>query len=143
MHRALKIVEVVEMICGQLDAQLDNPLSNRWYQHASRSSLARLARTSTTFLDPALNVLWRHRGTLVHLLKCMPSDVWNIDIPETRDDEDDVILIDVKIDLRRPITLADWERFLFYSHRVKSFGVDQVHLLKTPEVYETLRLVFP
>jgi hypothetical protein len=27
----------------------------------------------------------------------MPSDVWNIDIPETRDDEDDVILIDVKI----------------------------------------------
>jgi hypothetical protein len=97
MHRALKIVEVVEMICGQLDAQLDNPLSNRWYQHASRSSLARLARTSTTFLDPALNVLWRHQGTLVHLLKCMPSDVWDIDIPETRDDEDDVILIDVKI----------------------------------------------
>ncbi|KAJ7353568.1 hypothetical protein DFH08DRAFT_934427 [Mycena albidolilacea] len=131
MHYALQIVEVVEIICEHL-AQLD----------ASTGDLARLARTSTLFLDPALNVLWRHQGTLVNLLRCMPSDVW--DITETRyEDEDDDVPGDVKIDLRRPITLVDWERFRFYSHRVKSFHPDQKHWLETPKVYETLDLCFP
>ncbi|KAJ7166209.1 hypothetical protein C8R46DRAFT_1276078 [Mycena filopes] len=34
--------------------------------------------TSTVFLDPALNGLWRQQGTIVNLLRVMPTDLWEI-----------------------------------------------------------------
>ncbi|KAJ7174785.1 hypothetical protein C8R46DRAFT_1252859 [Mycena filopes] len=37
-----------------------------------------LATTSTVFLDPALNGLWRYQGTIVNLLRVMPTDLWEI-----------------------------------------------------------------
>ncbi|KAF7356909.1 hypothetical protein MVEN_01026700 [Mycena venus] len=129
MHPALQIVEVVEMVCAQVG------------HRKAPCDLARLARTSTLFLNPALNVLWRHQGTLVHLLRCMPEDLW--EITETRPYDDEPTIIELTISLRRPITFADWERFLFYSRRVKSFSLEEQGSLESFEVYETLNSSFP
>ncbi|KAF7356912.1 hypothetical protein MVEN_01027000 [Mycena venus] len=124
MHRALQIVEVVEMVCAQVT-----------HFRASRD-LACLARTSTIFLDPALNVLWRHQDTIVNILRCMPEDLWVI--TETRPFDDTPNIIELGITLRRAVAIADWKRFIFYSRRVKSFSiVKQNELLTLGEVNST------
>ncbi|KAJ7113132.1 hypothetical protein C8R44DRAFT_984931 [Mycena epipterygia] len=137
MHRALQTVEL-ELICAQVLVD-----KNGLDKHASHSDLSRLARTSTIFFNPALNILWRHQGTIVNLLRCMPNDIWDITEARIKDPDGTPVLMDLKIILRRPITVADWNRFLFYSHRVKSFDVDEDSALKTLEVYDILNLYFP
>jgi hypothetical protein len=79
MHRALEILEIIEMICGHLPQPSANPYL-RLDEHdlPMARSLAALARTSKNFQNPALDALWRVQHTLLNLLKCMPSDLWNI-----------------------------------------------------------------
>ncbi|KAJ7280712.1 hypothetical protein C8J57DRAFT_1563715 [Mycena rebaudengoi] len=160
MHRAWDIVEVVHMICEHI--ALDGPTDSwngrpveRYPQR--RRDLSRLARTSTIFMNSALDFLWRYQGTLLHLLRTMPHDVW--DITETRfvedDDEENMRLTIVRSrlppwqnntyltqGLRRIVTNADWARFIFYSRRVRSFTDNHV-VLEASEVYETLAASFP
>jgi hypothetical protein len=62
MHRGLLIPEVVELICGVADFP----------------TLSSLARTCQTFQPPALAVLWETQFGLMQLLKCMPSDLWEV-----------------------------------------------------------------
>ena len=62
MHRCLRIQDVLSII----------------FQCLSKASLAQLARTCTTFRDPALNILWRTQYTLLPLLRCLPQDSWAI-----------------------------------------------------------------
>ncbi|KAJ7498408.1 hypothetical protein B0H11DRAFT_1997662 [Mycena galericulata] len=148
MHRAWKIVELVQMICAQV--ALDGPIDS-WAglpvqrYPLRRRDLSRLARTSTIFLNPALDILWRYQATLLNLLRTMPNDLW--DITETRLDEDDdeEENASLKIALRRAVTTADWARCIFYSRRVKSFNDNHV-LLETsefpidPELFHHVRL---
>ncbi|KAJ7166210.1 hypothetical protein C8R46DRAFT_1276087 [Mycena filopes] len=148
MHRALHILEVVEMVCAQIPLRQDQ----------SSPELARLARTSQLFLDPALNALWRHQRTLVNLLKVMPLGLWDIDEDREASDENcgirhlDVVSIhgaqlfranlsNSTQTLLRAVISSDWDRFLLYARRVRSFVLDEN--LKTPEAYETLALRFP
>ncbi|KAJ6548483.1 hypothetical protein B0H19DRAFT_1265311 [Mycena capillaripes] len=74
----------------------------------------------------------------------MPNDLW--DITETRHEEDDSEEeeenIFLKIVSRRATTTADWDRFVFYSRRVRSFN-DHHALLQTSNVYEILAASFP
>ncbi|KAJ7141635.1 hypothetical protein C8R46DRAFT_1013486 [Mycena filopes] len=130
MHRAWRIDEVVGMICAQASLPPGRPASR---------ALARLARTSPIFLDSALNALWRHQGTLVHLLKVMQPDLW--EITEVKDEEYDIT--DLDIVLLRPVISSDWDRFTFYARRVRSFCTTDQGFLKTPVVYETLSRYFP
>ncbi|KAJ7174804.1 hypothetical protein C8R46DRAFT_1347845 [Mycena filopes] len=127
-HRALRIAEIVDLICRQLDVDPERS------QH-----LARLAQTSTIFLDPALNLLWRHQGTIKHLLAVMPDNIWSFEDPEMGMDADDD---DLTITATRGVALEDWDRFLFYSHRVKSFRGDGSRL-QTTDVFDVLALSFP
>ncbi|KAJ6483548.1 hypothetical protein C8R47DRAFT_564546 [Mycena vitilis] len=99
MHRALQILEIVDMICEA------TPVDGR--------DLANLARTCSFFFAPAATVLWREQDTIIHLLKCMPDNLWDMKMrfnPPRLD-----------IRLRRSITSADWARPLLYMPRVKSF----------------------
>ncbi|KAJ6533432.1 hypothetical protein DFH09DRAFT_1370055 [Mycena vulgaris] len=142
MHHALQIAEVVDMIC----AQVASPDGLLLREHGR--DLARVARTSTIFLNSALDVLWRHQGTLLNLLRTMPNDLWNIsgtriDGEEEEGDDFDDPMIDLHISLRRAVTLSDWDRFLFYSSRVKSFSDDDQGSIQTAEVFETLSSWFP
>ncbi|KAJ7737673.1 hypothetical protein B0H16DRAFT_1425088 [Mycena metata] len=127
MHRALHIVELVDMICGQISLQR---------RHPSRA-LSRLARTSRIFLDPALDALWSHQATIIHLLNTMPNDLWEISNEDPELGEDRIIT------LRRPTIPSDWNRFRYYAERVRSFSVEDHGFLETSEVYEILALCFP
>jgi hypothetical protein len=48
-------------------------------------------------MNPALDSLWRYQSTLLHLLRTMPTDLW--DITETRgvegDDEEEYRLLEI------------------------------------------------
>ncbi|KAJ7452672.1 hypothetical protein B0H11DRAFT_2072541 [Mycena galericulata] len=115
MHRALDIVEVVENICAHLGP---TPLKTDITR-----DLALLARTSTIFLDPALDVLWRSQDSFIHLLRCMPDDLLEIPVPPDPERRYSHVQRPPAppIRLRRPILPTDWERPLFYMRRVKFF----------------------
>ncbi|KAJ7614442.1 hypothetical protein FB45DRAFT_936958 [Roridomyces roridus] len=122
-HRALCIPEIVAMICE--DGVYLEGFKLKW------DTLTSLARTCKAFQDPALNVLWRSQSTVVNVLKCMPGEIWQWE------DEDPG-----QVTVARPIIPTDWERPLFYAHRVKYFenslDAGYGHLL-----YETLRMCLP
>ncbi|KAJ7673711.1 hypothetical protein DFH06DRAFT_1173106 [Mycena polygramma] len=146
MHRAWQIVEVVGMICEQVacdgPSELCAGVPTESYPDR-RGDLSRLARTCTIFLEPALNALWAYQATILHLLRTMPDDIWDItEIRDADDADDEDGILRLKIVLRRVVTTADWTRFIFYAHRVKSFKDSHVHRA-TAEVYETLSSSFP
>ncbi|KAJ7471630.1 hypothetical protein B0H11DRAFT_1811909 [Mycena galericulata] len=126
MHRALRILEIVDMVCAQAGAEGLLPLPE-----GSARDLSALARTCTTLCNPALDVLWRSQDTIVNLLRCMPSDLWEI-FPKS------AIYGIEDIRLRRAIIQTDWGRAQFYLHRVKSFGMHG--FLGSPDFLETLSL---
>ncbi|KAJ7136228.1 hypothetical protein C8R46DRAFT_614441 [Mycena filopes] len=149
MHPALQIVEVVELICAEVV-----PPDHEFCVHVSQA-LSRLARTSSIFLDPALNLLWRRQDTIVNLLRVMPDDLWMIEEVEREDDEDSESDDEdsdkfkgptgLEISLNRPVTHSDWNRFLFYARRVKTFTTTSYSppAFHGPEVYEILTMSFP
>jgi hypothetical protein len=69
MHRALNILEVVDVIISYLSWR---------FAKEERAALAALATTCRMFHDPALDALWRTQTTLKRLLSCMPVDLFNI-----------------------------------------------------------------
>jgi hypothetical protein len=87
MHRALEIVEI-DLICGQYSSNCPDGLSA-----AASRDLSVLARTSTTFLNPALRILWRQQNTILNLIKCMPDDLWTIIKEEDEEDEPELQIV--------------------------------------------------
>ncbi|KAJ7658683.1 hypothetical protein DFH06DRAFT_1130973 [Mycena polygramma] len=117
MHAALQIRELVELICSQI-----SPFSGM-------HELAVLARTAKTFHDPALDNLWRIQTTLAHLLRCMPSDLWN-----------QAVQLGALHNLRlaRPIVPADWRRPSYYLRRIKVFCPSAGSQFPSQEILEIL-----
>lgn len=66
MHPALQIYDIIECICQHLATT------------NSLDALAKLARTSSIFLDPALNALWHTIPSLEPLVRCLPDDAWAV-----------------------------------------------------------------
>ncbi|KAJ7664492.1 hypothetical protein DFH06DRAFT_1324043 [Mycena polygramma] len=97
MHRSLEILEIVTLVCREIDSQ---------------SALASLARACKLFCDPALDELWKEQDTLYNIVRCMPRDLWEVP------DEDGGMT------LARPVLPADWDRALIYARRVKTFYFD-------------------
>ncbi|KAJ7083491.1 hypothetical protein C8R44DRAFT_862470 [Mycena epipterygia] len=94
------------MICEHVDT------TSSFLGHNNRlRSLASLARTSKLIGGVALDVLWREQDTVMHALKCMPSDAW----AETPGRGKTKIFR-----LLRSITPADWERPLVYLQRIRT-----------------------
>ncbi|KAJ7121910.1 hypothetical protein C8R46DRAFT_1148887 [Mycena filopes] len=107
MHRCLKILELVDVICDNLDPHVA--------RYPTFGDLAALARTCTTFQDAALDHLWR-RAELGNLLFfCMPSDLWTVDHVE----DDSPWNRGKKMRLLRPICDADWDRVRVYAPRIR------------------------
>ncbi|KAJ7026855.1 hypothetical protein C8F04DRAFT_1123937, partial [Mycena alexandri] len=103
MHRCWLIPEMLQMICSHLPPGLS--------PNAMSAALAALARTSRVFQGPAIDILWRKQYTLLHFLKCMPSDLFSFRYvgPDRN----------VTVRLLRPILPSDWDRPLIYAHRVR------------------------
>ncbi|KAJ7442077.1 hypothetical protein B0H11DRAFT_1932581 [Mycena galericulata] len=123
MHRSWEIPEVVELICAQIGVEDER----RTLTKDATRDLAVVARSSKVFLNPALDVLWKHQATLANLIRCMPSDLWDIRP-----------IADIR--LRRPILPTDWERPLFYMDRVRSFATG---FLESTDFFNTLGLCLP
>ena len=74
MHAALKIPEVVSIICDYI-AGLE-------YHAWRHRGLVNLALTCRAFLEPSLKALWEELPSLVPLFCSLPSDVYKITRPE-------------------------------------------------------------
>ncbi|KII93136.1 hypothetical protein PLICRDRAFT_49209 [Plicaturopsis crispa FD-325 SS-3] len=97
MHRCLTTLDILFIIFE--------------YQDIENYDLACLATTCRTFSGPALDILWREQKELPVLLKSMSSDLWGtlqLDDGSTR------------LELQRPITDDDWQRFKFYADRMRT-----------------------
>ncbi|KAJ7149489.1 hypothetical protein C8R43DRAFT_1236499 [Mycena crocata] len=134
MHHLWTIVEVVEAICeavallegGSIRAprqfELYIPYCNPsgLYEvigvDASRT-LAILARTSSIFLHPAVNALWRGQDTLEYLFRLLPPDMNKKITPSMARGKEPW-----------PIVIADWERVLFYSRRIRYLSIETYHI---------------
>ncbi|KAJ7076974.1 hypothetical protein B0H15DRAFT_892890 [Mycena belliarum] len=111
MHRCLSVVEIVDMICFDLDT----------YSPRSRAALAVLARTSSIFKEPALNALWRRQSSLAPLLRCMPKDLFDLETPMPKSPT---------YQLKRPIVATDWDIFRSYALRIKEFRLSVFNRMK-------------
>ncbi|KAJ7617612.1 hypothetical protein DFH06DRAFT_100588 [Mycena polygramma] len=129
MHSALQIPEVVHMICFQL-----YPDHGQKLPEDAAGDLAALARTSKFFQDVALDALWSFQDTFAHILRCMPSDVWGHEVVSGSVH---------RLRLRRPISLADWERPLLYMNRVKTLSCESLGAVPDAQVFDTLTLCLP
>ncbi|KAJ6550863.1 hypothetical protein DFH09DRAFT_988706 [Mycena vulgaris] len=107
MHRCLTILEIIELVCGHVEVR---------YLGRDSPDLAALARTCKAFQDPALDLLWREQSTLTHMLKCLPSNVWEEKI-HSRGPPSHFRLIG-------PIDPADWEIPLSYARRIRTLSLD-------------------
>ncbi|KAJ7151854.1 hypothetical protein C8R43DRAFT_1127487 [Mycena crocata] len=119
MHPCLSIPELVDQLFSH-------------FEPADAKTLAALARTCTMFHEPALDVLWRNQDTLMNLLRCMPPDLFVAEVSG-----DGSIL-----QLQRPIVPTDWERPLFYAHRIKSFILDDPTQY-FPHIFPAIASVIP
>ncbi|KAJ7617622.1 hypothetical protein DFH06DRAFT_1107359 [Mycena polygramma] len=132
MHRVLQIPELVEMICSQVPSHF----TSDDFGVSGRRDLAALARTAKFFQDPALEYLWSVQDTFAHILRCMPDDLWNEVDPGDSTAMDNLVMI-------RPIMSADWNRPLFYLHRIKDLYIGGNSQLPPLEILEILALCHP
>jgi hypothetical protein len=77
MHRCLQILEIVELVLSHLDP---SSLIGVLHLPFPYRDLAMAARTCTAFQGPALDRLWSSTDLFKLLTRCMPSDLWAIDV---------------------------------------------------------------
>ncbi|KAJ7636222.1 hypothetical protein FB45DRAFT_444281 [Roridomyces roridus] len=124
MHRALAIPEIVSIIT----------------QGTHQATLPSLAPMCRAFCDQALDLIWEEQHALLHLLQCMPDNLWG----QPEESEENEVGTGEATCLIRPIVPADWGRFLFYSRRVKLFSFDvNCHIACCGSFFDILRISFP
>ncbi|KAJ6555936.1 hypothetical protein B0H19DRAFT_1151588 [Mycena capillaripes] len=131
MHRSLRILEIVEVICSNLDpmAALVS-LSSRKLE--DRRTLCALARTCSLFNGPALDVLWRTQTKFGPFLRLMPDGLF----APFRGPRGKRIW-----HMLRPIMVNDWNRPLVYSPRVRILSLDD--WVEIVEILPALSLCCP
>lgn len=77
MHRSLLLPDIFKRILDFLEVLPSGDFYSGYDQEKDQNaSIARLARTCRAFLEPSLDVLWKHQLTLCPLLKTLPADAW-------------------------------------------------------------------
>ncbi|KAK7035708.1 hypothetical protein R3P38DRAFT_3183521 [Favolaschia claudopus] len=95
-------------------------LGGRYYYYPrGPGDLARLARTCKLFKNPALNLLWYEQQTVINLIKCLPSHLWEETILEPNRN-----LIGSTIRIIGPLQPSDWDVSRSYAHRIRSLILD-------------------
>ncbi|KAI0657786.1 hypothetical protein C8Q70DRAFT_1046079 [Cubamyces menziesii] len=80
-----------------------------------------LALTCRTFLEPALDQLWRRQLTLFNLAKTLPENSWE-EVAEGEPGPDGRIRKWIKV--TRVLLARDWTRFDYYAAKIKELGYD-------------------
>ncbi|KAJ7049035.1 hypothetical protein C8F01DRAFT_1185936 [Mycena amicta] len=96
MHPSLEIQEILRLIIVQV---------------IGHKSLASMALTCRAFLEPVLDEMWHTQANLVPWLRCFPADAISVEL----------ISHEYIIRILRPILPADWQRPLFYAHRIRTY----------------------
>ncbi|KAJ7447467.1 hypothetical protein FB451DRAFT_779082 [Mycena latifolia] len=122
MHRCLKIPEVLSLIFAHLAEGTGNV------------DLSHLAITCRTFADPALNLLWHTQTDLVPLLRCL--ELWF-------GADDPAVLPLTYFEAACAILPHEWDRFLFYSRRIKKLEFGAVSEECSLDVMELLSMANP
>ncbi|KAJ7607638.1 hypothetical protein DFH06DRAFT_1066622 [Mycena polygramma] len=118
MHHCLRVAEIVAIICFHLDPRVSqNARLGVSTSSGPLRNLTVLARTSKTFQEPALDLLWRRSGLVELLTGCMPSDLWAMDIVQN---PTYVWRKEHKLRLCRPIQPSDWDRVRLYAPRIRT-----------------------
>ncbi|KAJ7647936.1 hypothetical protein FB45DRAFT_998831 [Roridomyces roridus] len=102
MHRGLCIPEIVYLIFSELRNLFPKPARDK--------TLAALAVTCRDFLNPALDTLWSEQTTLRHVVKCLPSHLWEQSVGSSPRDEGQFYLY--------------WIRPLFYASRIQTLTLN-------------------
>ncbi|KAJ7500880.1 hypothetical protein B0H11DRAFT_1800210 [Mycena galericulata] len=137
MHRCLTILEILEMICSNLDP-CDRDLPGDVAVHVElvrpkQRALASLARTCTLFQGPALSLLWKTQVSLEPILRCMPSDLFHDVRHEGR----------LIRRLLRPIVETDFVRLYIYAPRVKNLLLGYRDIGVFSEILPVLNFCLP
>ncbi|KAI5899336.1 uncharacterized protein SCHCODRAFT_02483999 [Schizophyllum commune H4-8] len=134
MHAALRIPEVVSIICDYIAGLEYHPWRHR--------GLVDFALTCRSFLEPSLKALWEELPSIVPLFFCLPSDIYKITPVEGRAGAPKRRLIEL---LRVP-TPDEWTRVLHHAPRVRyvnDAGADPYPYDIAHESIEALALSFP
>ncbi|KAH9851765.1 hypothetical protein C2E23DRAFT_904186 [Lenzites betulinus] len=83
------------------------------HTHINRlSTLATLARTARVFSEIALDTLWNTQSSLIPLIKCFPTHIWE----EIQDDYDGFRVLTLKAEPNGD----DWTRVKLYASRIRA-----------------------
>ncbi|KAF7296928.1 hypothetical protein MIND_00924600 [Mycena indigotica] len=124
MHQSLEIPEIVRLIIAQFAAGA---------KHAS--NLRSLGLACRAFLEPVLDEMWHTQINLTGFLRTFPADAMRVEYSQTASEWDVQIL--------RPLVPTDWERPLFYAHRVRSYRAFEDHRRNFAEVLGILSTSLP
>ncbi|KAF7335589.1 hypothetical protein MVEN_02213200 [Mycena venus] len=133
MHRCLQIPEIVDMVFSQLDPRIS---SDPWPAATPFRDLSVVARTCTTFQGPALDYLWSSAPLERFLIRCAPSDIWDVEPNEYSWSEK------YTIRLLRTIHVSDWDRARAYSPRVKHLWLRR-NGWSLSKIFPTLSVALP
>jgi hypothetical protein len=153
MHQCLQIVEIVSLICSNLDDQFTLAPQRR----AARNllDLSALARTCMMFREPALDTLWREQDSLAPFLNLMPDDlfessngrlydrrwvshtVWHLRIIPPH------LTCPPVQRLSRPIVATDWNRAPVYTSRVKELFLPLWNFQRISDILPAFNLCCP
>ncbi|KAJ6456582.1 hypothetical protein C8R47DRAFT_1248610 [Mycena vitilis] len=109
MHRALDIPEIVENVC--------QCLSDQYLYPSRRKEFAFLARCCKAFHGPAANILWKEQETLVNVLRCLPSSLWD------QEPSNGHRRFRGEFRLVRAPRPEEWERCLIYARRIRDLSL--------------------
>ncbi|RPD58120.1 hypothetical protein L226DRAFT_156608 [Lentinus tigrinus ALCF2SS1-7] len=120
MHACFRSPEVFSHILCFVNMQLPEEYPT-WGYHLYTDfnpTLASLARTCRTFLEPTLDMLWRYQMNLGPILRTFPEDVWK-EVIVAYDFENTP---DYEISFARLPMASEWSRFHYYARRIKELG---------------------
>ncbi|KAJ6451834.1 hypothetical protein C8R47DRAFT_291294 [Mycena vitilis] len=123
MHRCWQIPEILQIILEEL--KIVEPMLMALGK-VETQAFARMARTCRTLSEPALNVLWSRQDTLLPLLTCFPSNLW-----ETSGSNRAKTFRFVS-----PVNPSDWDRVLLHAARIRDFSSGWDVSLDTMEVLD-------
>ncbi|KAF9064124.1 hypothetical protein BDP27DRAFT_1450949 [Rhodocollybia butyracea] len=99
--------DILQIICAELEYGLNSYLTNLSNDELGcRKALLSLGLTCRSFLNPALDVLWKNMRSVEPLLLVLPETT----------------VVDGKKILLTPIAPSSWDRLGFYTSRVREFS---------------------
>ncbi|KAG6907082.1 hypothetical protein DXG01_010654 [Tephrocybe rancida] len=143
LHSSLTVPEVLDTIFEALFNEILNPDEDEWdSDHEARASLVALALTCRAFQEPALNQLWKGQLVFTPLIRCMPEDVWMHEYEWEGESGSDPDGTKKSLRFRRQPREADWERFDYYSRKVRQMGFRREYDLESSQEDEVDPKVF-